>query len=178
VSTVNLRGVDPRRLSLGEWIAGVAAALLIVSLFLPWYSVAGTDLTAWSAMAVDDVLIAFTAAGALAALVIDAIPRLAGFAVAALSLAVIFAILGLILTISRVVDPAPPGDASLEAGAWLGLVAALGMVSGLLAGMRDEGPARRSAASARAAAAAARERAALLSLPGEPGSGRSGEQVG
>jgi hypothetical protein len=110
--------------------------------------------------------------------VIDAIPRLAGFAVAALSLAVIFAILGLILTISRVVDPAPPGDASLEAGAWLGLVAALGMVSGLLAGMRDEGPARRSAASARAAAAAARERAALLSLPGEPGSGRSGEQVG
>jgi hypothetical protein len=151
---------------------------LIVSLFLPWYSVAGTDVTAWSAMTVDDVLIAFAALVALTALLIDAIPRLAGFAVAALSLAVIVALLGLVVTIFRVADPAPAGDASLGAGAWLGLVAALGLASGLLAGMRDEGPARRSVASTRAAAAAARERATLLPLPGERGYGRSGEGAG
>jgi hypothetical protein len=150
---------------------------LIVSLFLPWYSVAGTDVTAWSAMRVDDVLMALAAVVALTAVVIDSIPRLAGFAVGALSIAVIVALLVLVLTIFRVVDPAPAGDASLAVGAWLGLLGALGLAGGLLAGMRDEGPARRSAASARAAAAAARERAALLPLPGERGSGRSGESV-
>lgn len=132
-------------------------------------------MTAWSAMSVDDVLIAFAAVVALTAVVIDAIPRLAGFAVAALSLAVIVSLLVLILTIVRVADPAPGGDASLAAGAWLGLLAALGLVSGLLRAMRDEGPARRNAAATRAVAAAACERAALLPLPGERGSGRSGE---
>jgi hypothetical protein len=170
--------VDPRRLSPGERIAGVAAVLLIVALFLPWYSVAGTDVTGWQAMTVDDVLIAIAALLALAALLVDAWPRLSGFAVAALSLGSIVGLVAVVLTIFRVADPAPAGDASLAAGAWLALAAAVGLTFGLVAGMRDEGPARRSEASARKAAAAARERAELLPLPGERRGGEAGEGAG
>jgi hypothetical protein len=123
---------------------------LIVALFLPWYSVAGTDVTGWQAMTVDDVLIAIAALGALAALLVDAWPRLSGFAVAALSLGSIVGLVAVVLTIFRVADPAPAGDASLAAGAWL----------------------------ARKAAAAARERAELLPLPGERRGGEAGEGAG
>jgi hypothetical protein len=150
---------------------------LIVALFLPWYSVAGTDITGWQAMSVDDVLIALAALFALAALLVDAWPRVSGFAVAALSLGTVIGLLAVVLTIFRVADPAPAGDASLAAGAWLALVAAMGLTVGLLAGMRDEGPARRNAASERTAAAAARERAELLPLPGDGPGGGAGEGV-
>jgi hypothetical protein len=165
--------VDPRRLSLGEWIAGASGLLLLVSLFLPWYSVGGQDLTAWRAMAVDDLLIAAAALVAVGAAIVVAMPRLAGFSVAAMTLGSIPAIVALVLVIFRLASPAPEADASLAVGAWLGLLAALGVVAGCWVGARDEGPARRNPDAERSAAAAARERAELLALPADLGSGGS-----
>src|SRR5204863_98858 len=111
-----LRHVDPRRLSWGDWIAGAAGVLLIVSLFLPWYSADGQKVNAWQSMALDDVILAVTGALAVGAAVVVAIKRLAGSSVAATSLAILPAVVGLIVTIYRIVSPAPPVDVSLEAG--------------------------------------------------------------
>jgi hypothetical protein len=170
--------VDPRRLSLGEWIAGASGLLLIVSLFLPWYSLAGESATAWQTMAVDDVLITLAALIGLAAVMVVATPGLAGFSVAAVTLAALPALLALFLTIYRLASPAPEADVSLGIGAWLGLLGALGLVAGCWRGARDEGPARRDGAAEQRAAEAARERAELLALPPDTGSGAVGEGAG
>jgi hypothetical protein len=162
----------------GEWIAGASGLLLLVSLFLPWYSVAGQDLTAWQAMAVDDLLIAAAALVAVGAAIVVATPRLAGFSVASMTLGSLPAIIALVLVTFRLVSPAPEADASLAVGAWLGLLAAVGVVAGCWVGARDEGPARRDTNAERAAAAAARERAELLALPADPGSAGSGQGAG
>jgi hypothetical protein len=170
--------VDPKRLSLGEWIAGASGLLLIVSLFLPWYSVAGENVTAWQAMAVDDLLLALAGLVAVLGAIVVGMPRLAGFSVAAMTLGSLPGIVALVLAIYRVASPAPEADASLAAGAWLGLLAAAGVVAGCWAGARDEGPARRDPDAERIAAAAARERAELPTLPGEPGSAGAGRGAG
>jgi hypothetical protein len=102
-----VRGVDPRRLSWGEWLAAAGGLLMFVALFLPWYSVGGEKLSAWDAMAVDDVILALTALLAIVAAVIVALPRLSSVSVATTSLAILPAVVGLVVTIYRLVSPAP-----------------------------------------------------------------------
>ena len=85
--------------------------LLLVSLFLPWYSVAGQDLTAWQAMAVDDLLIAAAALVAVGGAVVVATPRLAGFSVGAMTLGSLPGLIALILVIFRLASPAPEATA-------------------------------------------------------------------
>ena len=156
-------------MGIGEWIAGAGAVLSIVALFLPWYSVAGHHVTGWQALAVNDVLIALAALTTIGALVLDSLPRSAGAAIAALALASGPAVLVAVLTVIRLLDPAPAGDASLAVGAWLALAGTLAMAIGLFAAMRDEGPERRDPAAEERAARAARERAELLTVPGASG---------
>ena len=147
--------------------------LLIVSLFLPWYSADGQKVNAWQSMALDDVILAVTGALAVGAAVVVAIKRLAGSSVAATSLAILPAVVGLIVTIYRIVSPAPPVDVSLEAGAWLALVASLAIFAGSWEGAQDEGPARRRPETERRAAAEAMAAADLLPLPGTGGTAGS-----
>jgi hypothetical protein len=161
--------VDPRRLSTGEWIAAVSGIALVVSLFLPWYSVAGHDATAWQSMSVDDALLAFAGLAAVAAAVATAAHPGNAVPVVYVALSGFAGLLAVILAVWRVLDPAPSGDVSLEIGAWLGLAAALGIAMGACFGMRDEGPARRSEEAARLAAEAARKRAETLSVSSEGG---------
>jgi hypothetical protein len=156
--------VEPRRLSKGEWLAGLCGILMLVALFLPWYSVGGRDLTAWESMALDDVILTITAILAIAAAFIVAIRRFSGLSVATTSLAIMPAAVCLVVTIYRLISPAPPQDASLEIGAWLGLVAAIGIAVGAWRGAVDEGPARRNPAAERVAADRARANAELLPL--------------
>jgi hypothetical protein len=162
----------------GEWIAGASGLLLLVSLFLPWYSAGAQDLTAWQAMAVDDLLIAAAALVAVGAAVVVAMPRLAGFSVAAMTLGSLPGLIALVLVVFRLASPAPEADASLAVGAWLGLLAVVGVVAGCWVGARDEGPARRNPGAERVAAAAARERAELLALPADLGSTGSRQGAG
>jgi hypothetical protein len=159
--------VDVRRLSWGEWLAGASGVLMIVALFLPWYSAGDQDLTAWQSMAVDDVILFVAALLAIGAAIAVGLRAFSSFSVATTSLAILPAVIGLILTVYRLISPAPPADAGLEIGAWLGLLAALGIAVGAWAGANDEGPGRRNAAAERRASAEGVARAELLALPAE-----------
>ncbi len=141
---------------------------MIVSLFLPWYSAGGHSVSAWQSMAVDDVLLLLSGLLAISAGVIVAIKRFSSISVAATALAILPAAIGLVVTIYRLVSPAPPVDVSLGAGAWLGLAASAGIMLGAWAGATDEGPARRSAAAEGRATAAGLARAELLPLSPRP----------
>ena len=157
--------MDPRRLSWGEWLAGACGVLLIIALFLPWYSAGGLDVNAWESMAVDDVILFITGVLAIAAAVVVGVKRLSSFSVATTSLAILPAAIGLIITIYRLASPAPPVDVSLEIGAWLGLVASTGIMIGAWAGAKDEGPVRRNREAERRGAAEALASVELLKLP-------------
>jgi hypothetical protein len=141
---------------------------MLVALFLPWYSTGAEDLTAWEAMAVDDVILAVAALLAIVGAFLVGSKRLRSVSVAATTLAIIPALVGLVVTIYRVISPAPPVDVSLEVGAWLGLAAALAIAVGAWAGAVDEGTARRNPSADRRAAEEALARVEVLTLPEQP----------
>jgi hypothetical protein len=117
-------------------------------------------------MSVDDVILLITGLLAVMAAFVVSFPRLSSFSVATTSLAILPALIGVIVTVYRLVSPAPPFPVSLEVGAWLGLVAAVGVLVGAWTGAKDEGPARRNRAAERRAAEEALAKAELLSLGG------------
>jgi hypothetical protein len=169
--------MDPRRLSLGDWCAAIAGVVMLVALFLPWYSAGGQKVNAWESMAVDDVILAVTAVLVIAAAFVVGLRRVSSLSVAATSLALLPAGVALVVTVYRVLSPAPPVDVSLEIGAWLALVAAIAITVGAWAGAKDEGPARRSADAERRGTEAGLARSELLKLPAdsaEPGTGTAG----
>ena len=147
---------------------------MLVALFLPWYSAGGQDLTAWQAMAVDDVILAVAAVLAIIAAFTVGIRSLSSISVAITSMAIMPAAIGLVVTVYRLISPAPEGDVSLEVGAWLGLAAALAIAVGAWEGATDEGPARRSPEAERRGTAEGIARSELLKLP--PDSGSSGPE--
>ena len=167
--SVNLPSVEARRLSWGDWLAAACGVVMLVALFLPWYSAHGKSLTAWQAMAVDDVILCVAALLAIGAAVVVSVRQLSGVSVAATSLAVLPAVVGLIVTAYRLVSPAPPYEVSLEVGAWLALVAAIGIIVGAWNGAMDEGPARRTPEAKRRVAADAFAATQVLALSGDGG---------
>jgi hypothetical protein len=152
---------------------------MLVALFLPWYSADGTTWNAWQAMAVDDVILAVAAVIAVVAAFLVGFPRLGSLSVAITSLAILPAAVGLVVTIYRLISPAPSVDVSLEYGAWLGLVAATAIAIGAWNGANDEGPARRSPEAEQRAAEEGLARSELLKLPsGGAGAGSDAEPAG
>jgi hypothetical protein len=158
--------MDLQRLRAGEWIFGVSAVVLLVSLFLPWFGLKGewidlgpggpvegfadsadavTTWTAWQVFSLADLLLALLALLALVVWTIVARATAAGPGIAGetllLPLAVVAAIVALVQVLStpNTLEAAPPiPDPTTEYGAWLGLVATLGILVGLLLAMRDE----------------------------------------
>ena len=64
------------RLRKGEWIAAISGAVLIVSLFLPWWEGAdGGRLSGWEALTALDVALALLGLSALAVWAITAVAR-------------------------------------------------------------------------------------------------------
>src|SRR5262249_4434381 len=139
----NLGPVDARRLSWGDWLAAEAGVVMLVALFLPWYSVDGQKVNAWQSMAFNDIILAVAAVLSIAAALAVGLRSLYTISVAITALVLLPALISLIVTVYRVISPAPAGDASLEAGAWLALAAAISMFVGAWKGASDEGPARR-----------------------------------
>lgn len=131
--------MDLRRLRAGEWIAGASGVLLFVSLFLPWYDAAGTDLSAFEAFAVFDVvLIALAALGLVLVAVTASQPSAApGIALDAL-LTIIAAVIAILLLFRVLNLPADLEGAERAAFGWVGLAAAWGVFAGALVAMRDE----------------------------------------
>jgi hypothetical protein len=135
------------RLRIGEWIAAISGIVLIASLFLPWWRDPGweqaTTWSAWETLAVVDVLLAILGVAAIAVWMITARAVAAAPGIAAETLIMPFAFAMVIVCLVRVLNL--PGDLDLPGavigahyGAWIGLAATVGVLAGMLVGMRDE----------------------------------------
>jgi hypothetical protein len=125
--------MDLRRLRAGEWIAAVSGAVLLVSLFLPWYE--GTS--AWEALSVIDIAVALVALSGLALLPVTASQRVPAVPIAFSAFVSLAGLIGTVLVLVRVAD-LPDGADGRGWALWLGLIAALGVTAGGAIAMRDE----------------------------------------
>ena len=129
--------MDLRRLRSGEWIAGVSGLVLLVALFLPWYSDAGGSRTGWQSLGALDVVLAGVALAALAIPVVTALERVPAVPLAHESLTTLAGMVALLLVLIRVLNM-PDWASGREWGLWVGLAGTLGIVVGGLLAMRDE----------------------------------------
>lgn len=133
--------IDSRRIRPAELLALASGALLLGSMFAPWYSFNSGRLSAWSTFTVIEVPLAVAALSALALFGVTLTRRSPALPVA---LGVWTTLLGLIATLCvafRLLDH-PSGTLRLCYGAWLGFGACVGvLVAGWLS-MRDERPQR------------------------------------
>ncbi len=148
--------MDPKRLRVHEWVAGVAGVVLLVSMFLPWYRYARIDATrdAWQAFGGLDILLLVAAVLAIAVAVMTAVHPTAAVPIALTSL---LALIGLVASAWLVVRTAAPPSLDLtvrdllgrttsvhsvdgvrQAGVWVGLAGCVGATAAALVGMRDE----------------------------------------
>jgi outer membrane biosynthesis protein TonB len=130
--------VDLNRLSRGERIAGAAAVLLFIDMFLSWYSAnhADVSVTAWQAFSTTDILLLITIIVALGMVVTRAMARPMNLPV---SLPLVTACLGALMTLLvlwRIINQPGPNDfINVEYGAYLGLILIAGLTYGaILAG--------------------------------------------
>lgn len=139
--------MDPRRLRIWEWLTGLAGLVLLGVTFLDWYEADQGAVNAWEAFSVLDVLIALTAAMAIAVALMAALHNTpaVSLAIASLLLAVgsilVIALIVRVISIPEVtIDgiTAPDEDVSRSIGLWLGLGAAVVLTGGALGCMRDE----------------------------------------
>jgi hypothetical protein len=137
--------VDVNRLSRGERIAGVAAVLLIIDMFLNWYSAnlnsalqaqadrfgIDTNADAWQVFSTTDILIFITAVAALVMVGMRVMGRSANLPV---SLPLVVALLGAFTTLVvlwRIINQ--PGEnefVNVEYGAYLGLLLLIALTYG------------------------------------------------
>jgi hypothetical protein len=125
--------MDLRRLRVGEWVTTASGVALLISLFLPWYR----DTSGFGALAVIDVLLTLIALGAILLGVVTALQQVPALPIALGALVGLSGILAVLLVLLRVVD-LPDAATGREAGLWLALVAAAGIVGGAATAIRDE----------------------------------------
>ena len=129
--------MDLRRLRAGEWIAGVWGLVLLVALFLPWYSDDGGSRTGWQSLGALDIVLAAVALAAIAIPVVTAFQRVPAVSLAHESLTTLVALLAVVLVLIRVLNM-PDWATEREWGLWVALAATVGIVIGGLIAMRDE----------------------------------------
>jgi hypothetical protein len=131
--------MDLRRLRAGEVLLSVAGAALLAALFLPWYgseSTGGT-LTGWEAFSVLDLVLVLAAAAALSVGVVTASQRVPAVPIALDALVKLVGLVALVLVALRAVF-LPDGAEGREAGLWIALAGAAGIVVSGAVAMRDE----------------------------------------
>ena len=141
-----------RRVRIGELVSGAAGVVLLVSMFLDWYSVSPRVLfgamdeqfrsvDAWAAFSVVDVLIALVALLGIALALSQAIGRGPALPVALGVITTTLALAGTLLVLYRILNQPGPNDLiSVEAGAYVGLLASLGVFLGAWLSLSDERP--------------------------------------
>jgi hypothetical protein len=131
--------VDLRRLRHGEWIAGVSGALLLVSLFLDWYSGGNGAAKAngWESFAVTDVLLAIAALFGLALALGAATHRSPAVPQATGGLTVPVAFVAAIAVVIRALA-LPNGADGREIGLYIGVAATLGVLIGAWRSIGDQ----------------------------------------
>ena len=129
--------MDLRRLRAGEVVASLSGAVLLVSLFLPWYSSDGEEASAWQALSAIDVVLALVALLAASLLPVTATQRVPAVPLALSAFVTLAGLIGLLLVLVRL-GSLPGAADGREWGLWLGLLAAAGIVAGGGFAMRDE----------------------------------------
>src|SRR5918995_8316 len=99
--------MDLRRLRAGELLAGITGLVLLVALFVPWYSDEVGTRTGWESLGALDVVLALTA---------------------------LFGALAVVLVLIRVLNM-PDWATGREWGLWVALAATLGVTAGGLLAM-------------------------------------------
>jgi hypothetical protein len=112
--------MDLRRVRVWEWLTGAAGLALLVSLFLPWYGLDNVHLggalafdptataNAWQSFAVVDVILALVALGAIALPLVAAMQRTAAVPQSVTAILMIFAIVGAIIAVVRLLNVPGP----------------------------------------------------------------------
>ena len=141
-----------RRVRAGELVAGAAGVVLLASMFLNWYSVTNEilfgasdgqtrDVSAWGAFSVVDVLLALVALLGIALALSEVIGRGPALPVAIGVITTTLALAGTLLLVYRILNQPGPNDLiSVELGAYLGLLASLGVFLGAWLSLSDERP--------------------------------------
>jgi hypothetical protein len=135
--------MDFGRLRTWEWFTGLAGAVLLLSLFLPWYGAEGFEGTAnaWQAFTVVDIVLAAVALLAIAHFVVTAFQRTASVPQTFVALLVWIATAGLIVALFRLASPPEVltgAETTREIGVWIGAVEVLAVVFGAWRSMRDK----------------------------------------
>lgn len=153
--------MDMTRLRLGELIAGIAGVILLISMFLGWYSVGGdfgggpagafaeklidqgeidTSLTAWQAFSWLDLVLFVTGVVAIATAILQMTQRTVAVPVAASVVTTAFGLLATVWILYRIVNqPGPNEVLDVSFGAYLGLLAGGAIALGGYLSMREEG---------------------------------------
>ena len=136
------------RLRAADLVAGAGGLALLASMFLHWYAVdvlltggppLRAEATAWQAFSVLDVVLALLALVPLALVVLQATRRSPALPVLFSVLSTVAGMLAAFLIACRLLDQPGPNDlVDVEAGAWLGLLAALVIAAGGWRSTRDE----------------------------------------
>jgi cytochrome bd-type quinol oxidase subunit 2 len=116
--------MDLRRVRVWEWLTGLAGAVLLISLFLPWYGAGDATATAWEAFAITDVVLALVALMAIALPIVAATQRTVAVPQSWTALIMLIVVPGILIALFRLLNL--PGDGlGREIGVWLGFAATL-----------------------------------------------------
>ena len=124
--------MDLRRLRHGEWMAGTAGAVLLVSLFLDWYGA-----NAWDTFVATDVVLAISALMGIALALATATQRSPAVPQALSALIVPVALVAAVLVVIHTIS-LPDGADGRDIGLWLGLAGAVGVLVGAWRSMGDQ----------------------------------------
>jgi hypothetical protein len=123
----------------GEWIAGAGGVALLAAMFLHWYGAGPFEATAWQAFGVLDLVLALLALVPLGLVVTQATRSSPSIPVALSVLTALAGGLAGLLILYRIVNQPGPNDVvEVQAGAWLGFVAALVIAGGGWRSLRVE----------------------------------------
>lgn len=135
--------LDPARLRRGELLAGTAGVLLLVFLVAgTWSSHYGTSRTGWQLLTNLRWLLVVTSVAAIALAAAQVARRSPAIPV---TLSMIVAVLGVISVLALVYRVLISAPAHEQAGAFLGLLSALGLTYGGYLSLREEGISARDA---------------------------------
>jgi hypothetical protein len=121
----------------GESIALAGAAVVVISLLLPWYEGPSGNLDAWDTFGPGVVLLLAATAGALWMFASALVERSTAVAVMAAVWSVLLGLAAVIAAIVRVLER-PDHATGLCAGAWLVLIGAVAILSGAWLAVHDE----------------------------------------
>jgi hypothetical protein len=127
----------------GDLLAALAAAALLVIMFLDWYGPGGGEagLSAWQAFSILDLLLGAVILCGLALAVFNVAGRGPAVPVALGVITTTLALNATLLVLYRILNQPGPNDViEVRAGAWLGLAAVAGLFGAAWWSMSDERP--------------------------------------